>query len=125
MGFLEPGTQLRWMAALAVVIAFCSASQDIVFDAWKTDVLPAEERGAGAAISVLGYRLGMLVSGGLALWLADKWLGWQGMYWLMAAAVDPLYYRDVACTRTHRHHSCAQNAGTSGCCTSARFLWSQ
>jgi PAT family beta-lactamase induction signal transducer AmpG len=52
------------MAALAVVIAFCSASQDIVFDAWKTDVLPAEERGAGAAISVLGYRLGMLVSGG-------------------------------------------------------------
>ncbi len=74
MGFLEPGTQLRWMAALAVVIAFCSASQDIVFDAWKTDVLPAEERGAGAAISVLGYRLGMLVSGGLALWLADKWL---------------------------------------------------
>ncbi|EBQ0072804.1 muropeptide MFS transporter AmpG, partial [Salmonella enterica subsp. enterica serovar Typhi] len=35
MGFLEPGTQLRWMAALAVVIAFCSASQDIVFDAWK------------------------------------------------------------------------------------------
>ncbi len=64
MGFLEPVSQLRWMAALAVVIAFCSASQDIVFDAWKTDVLPAEERGAGAAISVLGYRLGMLVSGG-------------------------------------------------------------
>jgi PAT family beta-lactamase induction signal transducer AmpG len=77
------------MAALAVVIAFCSASQDIVFDAWKTDVLPAEERGAGAAISVLGYRLGMLVSGGLALWLADRYLGWQGMYWLMAALLIP------------------------------------
>lgn len=89
MGFLEPVSQLRWMAALAVVIAFCSASQDIVFDAWKTDVLPAEERGAGAAISVLGYRLGMLVSGGLSLWLADKWLGWQGMYWLMAALLIP------------------------------------
>lgn len=89
MGFLEPATQLRWMAALAVVIAFCSASQDIVFDAWKTDVLPAEERGAGAAISVLGYRLAMLVSGGLALWLADRWLGWQGMYWLMAALLVP------------------------------------
>ncbi|HCI6697778.1 TPA: MFS transporter, partial [Klebsiella quasipneumoniae subsp. quasipneumoniae] len=89
MGFLEPVSQLRWMAALAVVIAFCSASQDIVFDAWKTDVLPAEERGAGAAISVLGYRLGMLVSGGLALWLADRYLGWQGMYWLMAALLVP------------------------------------
>lgn len=89
MGFLEPSTHLRWMAALAVIIAFCSASQDIVFDAWKTDVLPAEERGAGAAISVLGYRLAMLVSGGLALWLADKYLGWQGMYWLMAALMIP------------------------------------
>ncbi len=89
MGFLEPTKHLRWMAALAVVIAFCSASQDIVFDAWKTDVLPAEERGAGAAISVLGYRLGMLVSGGLALWLADRYLGWQGMYWLMAALLIP------------------------------------
>jgi PAT family beta-lactamase induction signal transducer AmpG len=89
MGFLEPGSQLRWMAALAVIIAFCSASQDIVFDAWKTDVLPAEERGTGAAISVLGYRLAMLVSGGLALWLADTYLGWQGMYWLMAALMLP------------------------------------
>ncbi|AXF60340.1 muropeptide MFS transporter AmpG [Bacillus amyloliquefaciens] len=89
MGFLEPASQLRWMAALAVVIAFCSASQDIVFDAWKTDVLSAEERGAGAAISVLGYRLGMLVSGGLALWLADRYLGWQGMYWLMAILLIP------------------------------------
>ncbi len=79
-------------------------------------MLPAEERGAGAAISVLGYRLGMLVSGGLALWLADKWLGWQGMYWLMAALLIPLHYRDAACTRTNRHYSCAQNAGTSGCC---------
>ena len=90
MGFLEPSTQLRWMAALAVVIAFCSASQDIVFDAWKTDVLPAEERGAGAAISVLGYRLGMLVSGGLALWLADRYLGWQGMYWPEPSDVIPV-----------------------------------
>lgn len=89
MGFLEPASQLRWMAALAVVIAFCSASQDIVFDAWKTDVLPPEERGTGAAVSVLGYRLAMLVSGGLALWMADRWLGWQAMYWLMASLMVP------------------------------------
>lgn len=63
MGCLQPASQLHWIAIFAVVIAFCSASQDIVFDAWKTDILPAEERGTGAAISVLGYRLGMLVSG--------------------------------------------------------------
>jgi PAT family beta-lactamase induction signal transducer AmpG len=89
MGFMDPASQLRWMAALAVLIAFCSASQDIVFDAWKTDVLPAQERGSGAAISVLGYRLAMLVSGGLALWMADKYLGWQATYWLMAALLIP------------------------------------
>ncbi|MBJ3814811.1 muropeptide MFS transporter AmpG [Shimwellia pseudoproteus] len=89
MGFMNPASHLRWMAALAVVVAFCSASQDIVFDAWKTDVLPAKERGSGAAISVLGYRLAMLVSGGLALWLADRYLGWQSTYWLMAALLIP------------------------------------
>ncbi len=77
------------MAALAVLIAFCSASQDIVFDAWKTDVLPPEERGSGAAITVLGYRLAMLISGGLALWLADRYLGWEATYWLMALLLLP------------------------------------
>lgn len=84
MGFMQPAQHLWWLAALAVLVAFCSASQDIVFDAYKTDLLKAEERGAGAAISVLGYRLAMLVSGGLALWLADRYFGWQATYWLMA-----------------------------------------
>ncbi|QKJ86168.1 MFS transporter [Paramixta manurensis] len=89
MGTLEPARNLTLLAALAVLVAFCSASQDIVFDAWKTDVLPAEERGSGAAITVLGYRLAMLVSGGLALWLADRYLGWQATYWLMALMMVP------------------------------------
>lgn len=89
MGFMRPSHDLTLLAALAVLIAFCSASQDIVFDAWKTDVLSAAERGNGAAISVLGYRLAMLVSGGLALWLADRFLGWQAIWWLMAAMMMP------------------------------------
>ena len=89
MGFMQPGRDLTLLAALAVLVAFCSASQDIVFDAWKTDVLPPEERGSGAAITVLGYRLAMLISGGLALWLADRYLGWQATYWLMALLLVP------------------------------------
>ncbi|MGI8464056.1 muropeptide MFS transporter AmpG [Pectobacterium punjabense] len=84
MGFMNPARDLWWLAALAVLVAFCSASQDIVFDAYKTDLLPPEERGTGAATSVLGYRIAMLVSGGLALWMADRYLGWQATYWLMA-----------------------------------------
>jgi PAT family beta-lactamase induction signal transducer AmpG len=85
MGLLSP-RDAPWLTALcALGIAFLSASQDIVVDAYRTDVLRAEERGAGAAVSVLGYRLAMLVSGAGALILADQWLGWQAMYWTMAA----------------------------------------
>ena len=83
-GTLSPGSSLLPLALVAVVVAFCSATQDIAFDAYRTDVLHKEERGAGAALSVLGYRLAMLVSGGLALIIADQWLGWGNTYFLMA-----------------------------------------
>jgi len=85
MGAFSPRSAILALALTAVVVAFCSASQDIAYDAYRTDVLRQEERGAGAAVSVLGYRLAMLVSGGLALVLADSVLGWQATYWLMAA----------------------------------------
>jgi PAT family beta-lactamase induction signal transducer AmpG len=64
-------------------VAFLSATQDIAFDAYSTDVLRKEERAAGAAVKVLGYRLAMIVSGGLALILADQWLGWGNTYFAM------------------------------------------
>jgi PAT family beta-lactamase induction signal transducer AmpG len=85
MGSLSPQHAPWLLAVLALAVAFLSASQDIVTDAYRTDILGAEERGAGAAVSVFGYRIAMLVSGGLALILADGWLGWKGTYWLMAA----------------------------------------
>ena len=85
MGTQSPQQAIFTLAMIAVVVAFCSASQDIAFDAYRTDVLRKEERGAGAAVSVLGYRLAMLVSGGLALVLADSFLGWRATYFLMAA----------------------------------------
>ncbi|WP_103035245.1 muropeptide transporter [Castellaniella caeni] len=83
MGLFSPGTQLQTLALLAVWVAFLSATQDIAFDAYSTDVLRHEERAAGAALKVMGYRLAMVVSGGLALIIADQWLGWGGMYLLM------------------------------------------
>ncbi len=85
MGLYSPGTSMLPLAALAVLVAFLSATQDIAFDAYGTDVLRSEERAAGAAIKVLGYRLAMIVSGGLALVLADQWLGWHNTYFLMGA----------------------------------------
>lgn len=84
MGSANPRDALPLLALVAVCVAFFSASQDVAFDAYRTDVLHKEERGAGAAVSVLGYRVAMLVSGGLALYLADTFLGWQATYWLMA-----------------------------------------
>jgi len=85
MGKLSPGQSLLPLALLAVAVAFLSATQDIAFDAYRTDVLRGSERGAGVAVSVLGYRLAMLVSGGLVLVLADRWLGWGHTYLLMGA----------------------------------------
>ena len=84
MGSMSPKESPWLLAALALSVAFLSASQDIVFDAFRADALEAPERGAGAAVSVLGYRIAMLVSGGLALILVDGWLSWKETYWLMA-----------------------------------------
>jgi PAT family beta-lactamase induction signal transducer AmpG len=84
MGAMNPVSMPWALAALALMVAFVSASQDVVFDAYRADVLQPAERGMGAAVSVLGYRLAMLVSGALALILSDQ-IGWQNTYWLMAA----------------------------------------
>ncbi len=85
MAFFTPSKALFTMAMLAVVIAFLSATQDIAFDAYCTDLLRQEERGAGAAVRVMGYRLAMVVSGGLALILAYRVLGWGNTYVFMGA----------------------------------------
>jgi PAT family beta-lactamase induction signal transducer AmpG len=86
MALSSPDQALLALACLAVFVAFSSASQDIVIDAYRTDVLRPEERGLGTAIFVIGYRIGMLVSGGLALVLSD-YLGWHDTYLLMAGLV--------------------------------------
>jgi len=83
LGFTSP-KDTPWLVALfALLLTFTSASQDIVFDAYRTDVLREKERGLGAAVSVTGYRIAMLASGALALILAGP-LGWRVTYLLMA-----------------------------------------
>jgi PAT family beta-lactamase induction signal transducer AmpG len=81
----SPAQVPEWVFVLALVIAFVSASQDIVVDAYRTDVLKERERGLGAAVSVTGYRLAMLVSGALALVLSEQ-IGWHATY-LFAACL--------------------------------------
>lgn len=80
---LNPLTQHAWIGVVAFIVAFFSASQDVSVNAYTTDVLSVQERGFGAAFTVLGYRIGMLISGGLALIFAD-YIGWRATYELMA-----------------------------------------
>ena len=67
---LSPATSLAGIAALAIVLAAFSATQDIAVDAYRADQLLPKDRGLGAAFGVAGYRGAMVVSGGLALILA-------------------------------------------------------
>ena len=73
-----------WPVALAaVVVAFLSASQDIVIDAFRIELLRPEEQGAGAAATQWGYRFGMMAGSAGALYLAD-YGGWTFAYIAMA-----------------------------------------
>ena len=83
MAFIGPGSGAQIFAALALGVAFLSASQDIVFDAYRTDLLKPDERGLGAATWVMGYRIAMIASGSLALIVAAR-LGWSSAYLCMA-----------------------------------------
>jgi MFS transporter, PAT family, beta-lactamase induction signal transducer AmpG len=83
MALQNPKQSLQLLAINALLIAFFSASQDIAFDAYRTDLLEQREMGAGAAISVLGYRVALLVTGSLALILADQ-MPWPLVYLCMA-----------------------------------------
>lgn len=87
MSFSSPTRLPLLVALIALFVAFASASQDIVIDAYRTDILAEKERGVGAAVFVMGYRLAMLISGALALILSDR-IGWQATYLLMAALMS-------------------------------------
>jgi PAT family beta-lactamase induction signal transducer AmpG len=83
-----PGSALGAFALLAGLVAWLSASQDIVVDAYRTDLLPAAERGLGSSLTVLGYRLAMILSGGIAfIWVDPRQGGgwsWPEVYRVMA-----------------------------------------
>jgi PAT family beta-lactamase induction signal transducer AmpG len=84
LGSTDPKIAPGMTALMAVLVAFLSASQDIVIDAYRIELLSAEEQGAGAAATQWGYRFGMLASGAGALYAAS-FGGWQFAYAVMAA----------------------------------------
>ncbi|MDH3764112.1 MAG: AmpG family muropeptide MFS transporter, partial [Gammaproteobacteria bacterium] len=86
LGFSRPETTPLLTAVCALAVAFFSASQDIVIDAYRIEILDADEQGAGAAMTQAGYRLGAIMAGAGALFLAEQ-LDWSLVYAVMAALV--------------------------------------
>lgn len=85
LGFTDPRDHREWVAVAAVIVAFLSASQDIVIDAYRVELLAAEEQGAGAAATQIGYRIGIIASTAGALYLSN--FGWRAAYAVMALCV--------------------------------------
>ena len=80
----EPAPDRLWpLIVFALIVAFASATQDIVIDAWRIEAAPAEQQALMAACYLSGYRAGMLAGSALALVLAEAW-GWQAAYLAMA-----------------------------------------
>jgi len=84
MGYLQPEFSIWLIAYLAAAVAFFSASQDVVLDAYRRELLPDIELGVGNAVHVQAYRLAGLVPGSLALILSD-FLPWHSVFLIVAA----------------------------------------
>ncbi len=79
LGSCNPKVDLALMGALALLVAFLSASQDVVIDAYRVEILTPEQQGPGAAMIQTGYRIAMLVSSAGALIIAARY-GWFAAY---------------------------------------------
>ncbi|ALR03384.1 MFS transporter [Xylella fastidiosa] len=83
MGSVSPVHALPLFAVVAVCVAALSATLDVVIDGYRTDLLESHQRGLGGSLAVLGYRLAMVLSGGIALIWAEQWHSWPQVYRVM------------------------------------------
>jgi PAT family beta-lactamase induction signal transducer AmpG len=88
MGFFSPVTDLTMIVFLAGLVAFLSASQDIVIDAYRREMLSDREQGSGTALFVNAYKMSTLVPGSLSLILSD-FLSWQIVFSITALFMLP------------------------------------
>lgn len=84
MGHFDPAESLEGIVVLVFLVSWFSASQDIVVDAYRRELLADDELGTGNSFAINAYRLSSLVPGALALILADH-LPWSAVFWVTAA----------------------------------------
>jgi len=80
------GTNLTLLLGLVFCMNLFAATQDIAVDGLAVDLLSDEELGMGNAAQVVGFKFGMLTGGGLLVWLS-QWIGWSGLFAVMAALI--------------------------------------
>jgi PAT family beta-lactamase induction signal transducer AmpG len=88
LGSLSPKDDLTWIVYAATLLAFLSATQDIVLDAYRRELLEEHELGLGNSVHVNAYRVAGLVPGSLSLILADR-LPWSAVFVVTAAFMLP------------------------------------
>jgi PAT family beta-lactamase induction signal transducer AmpG len=88
LGLSDPQRHFGLMALAACLVAFFSATQDIVIDAYRREDLPDNELGLGSSLYIYGYRLGMLLAGGGGLIMADH-MPFNHVYFIMALCLLP------------------------------------
>ena len=88
VGMFDPKQELSLIVLAVAAIAFLSASQDVVVDAYRREILAEEEQGLGAAIIVNAYKAASLIPSALGLVLADS-MSWQAVFWIVAAFMLP------------------------------------
>jgi MFS transporter, PAT family, beta-lactamase induction signal transducer AmpG len=84
MGFCSPAADLTTLAMVALMVAFFSATQDIVIDAYRVDTIPASERSVAAAAAAFGYRTAAMLAGAALVFIAAR-LGWRLAFLFVAA----------------------------------------
>ncbi|MBM0103794.1 MFS transporter [Steroidobacter sp. S1-65] len=100
----NPAVSLTPIAICAVAIVFFSATQDIAFDAYRTDVAKPHERGLAAAANNLGYRTSAWLASAFALVVAD-FLGWKPAFLILAAVMAAFCFATLFAPEPHYEHA--------------------
>lgn len=85
-GFLEPKQDMMLIVYMAILLAFVSATYDIAYDAIRVEIIDTDKQGAASGVSILGYRIGMLVAGGISLILADQF-SWKFSFMVISGSI--------------------------------------
>ena len=122
-------TATPWLAVgslafvlLLVTIALAGATQDIAIDAYTIDILAPQEQGPANGVRVATYRVALIASGGLMIWLSD-FIGWQGAFALFAGTLGLVALVVIFWPLAHAPRPPEQDKARHSIKTAARLAW--